>query len=433
MATISASLPRLHPIPPHADLPRIIKFDVLAAHTDAGAFVTERQALAPPADGPDEVYWSQVRSQFDMVSGLTFLNNGTYCPPPRLVLETQKRWQRHLASYPADDSAVARLEQVRARTARFVNADADEIVLTRSTTEGINLLAHGLDWREGDEILLDRHDHFTAFQSFLALTVRHGVKLRFVDLGTEPGSTDEIVDAYAAAITPRTRLLFVNWVNYRTGFQMPVKALSDLARRHDLLVSVDAAQAFGAVAIDLSALDVDHLVAPSHKWILAGPGTGFAYFSRRIIDRVWPTAGPAYGPGTQDGWAATARKLDNHGPKNLPSEMGFLEALEFHDTIGSDIVRERLGYLTNRLKVGVQDMPWGRLLTPLDADRSSALVSFDVGDDRSADVVAAQLFERFGIKVNSEEFVQLNALRISPHIYTAPAQIDYFLSCLRLL
>lgn len=417
--------------PPEKDMPPIIRLEQVGAYAILdGGFATARADFAPSATGPDAAYWNRIRSQFDIVNGLTFFNNGTYCPPPRIVLETQKRWQRHVASHPHHHMRTDLLEQVRARTAALVNADSDEIALTRSTTEGINLLTQGLDWQEGDEIILDRYDHFTAFQSFLNLTRRHGVKLVFVDLSAEPGSDENIIARYAAAITPRTRVLFLNWVNYRAGFRMPVKALAELGRRHDLIVSVDAAQAFGAIPIDIADSGIDHLAAPSHKWILGGSGAGFAFFSKRIIDRVWPIAGPAQVRGGPAAWKNTARKFDNHGPKNLASEMGFLEAIDFHNEIGGEIFRGQLEHLSRRLREGLDEVGWGRVLTPRSARHSAALTAFHVGEDRSADEIAGLLWERFRIKVNSAAFAALNALRISPHIYNTEGQIRYLVDSL---
>ncbi|KXU30499.1 hypothetical protein A0J57_18855 [Sphingobium sp. 22B] len=422
-----------HPLPPVSALPPMIKIEAFGLMAFAGAqFATDRAQFAPPAEGADAAYWERIRSQFDFVNGLTFLNNGTYCPPPRLVLETQKRWQRHLASHPQDHDRQDLLEQVRAKAAAFVNADVDEIALTRSTTEGLNLLAQGLDWREGDEIVLERGDHFASFQSFLTLTGRYGVKLVFVDLGPEPGSPEEIVAAYAAAITPRTRWLVMNWVNYRTGWQMPVKALAELGRSHGLMVSVDAAQAFGAIRIDVAELGIDHLAAPSHKWILGGSGAGFTYFSKRILDRVASTSGPEWLPGTPPAWRHSARKFDRQGPANIATEMGFLEALEFHDVIGGELFRGRLRQLSERLRTGLREIAWGRVVTPDAPEQSSALTAFLCGE-RSADDVERQLLDRFRIKVNSEAFVGLNVIRVSPHIYTSEAQIDYFIEAMKAL
>ncbi|MEC3909172.1 aminotransferase class V-fold PLP-dependent enzyme [Sphingobium sp. CR2-8] len=294
-------------------------------------FATDRSAFAPPEGGPDAIYWNRIRSQFDIVNGVTFFNNGTYCPPPRIVLETQKRWQRHLASHPQDSVRTDLLEHVRARTAALVNADADEIALTRSTTEGINLLTQGLDWKEGDEIILDRNDHFTAFQSFLNLTRRHGVKLVFVDLSAEPRSDADIIAKYAAAITPRTRILFLNWVNYRAGFRMPIKALAELGHRHGLIVSVDAAQAFGALPIDVVDSGIDHLAAPSHKWILGGPGR------LRLLQQAHHRSGLA--DRRTRACAGRARGMEGHGTQvrqSRPQESRVRNGLPGSDRILRD-------------------------------------------------------------------------------------------------
>ncbi|WP_442802144.1 aminotransferase class V-fold PLP-dependent enzyme [Sphingobium sp. CR2-8] len=160
---------------------------------------------------------------------------------------------------------------------------------------------------------------------------------------------------------------------------------------------------------------------------------GFAFFSKRIIDQVWPIAGPAHVPGAPAAWKDTARKFDNHGPKNLASEMGFLEAIEFYETIGEDVFHGRLEYLSRLLREGLEEIRWGKVLTPRSPQRSAALTSFHVGDTRSADEVTTLLWERFQIKVNSSAFASLNALRISPHIYNTESQIRYLVDLLATL
>jgi len=137
--------------------------------------------------------------------------------------------------------------------------------------------------------------------------------------------------------------------------------------------------------IDIVDSGIDHLAAPSHKWILGGSGAGFAFFSKRIIDRVWPIAGPA----APAAWKDTARKLDNHGPKNLASEMGFLEAIEFHQTIGEDIFHGRLEHLSRTLRESLDEISWGRVLTSRSTEHSAALTAFHVGDSRSAEEIAS--------------------------------------------
>ena len=108
---------------------------------------------------PDDAFWEQVRSQFLIDPDLTYMNNGSLGPMPLAVLEANDRSARHLAENPIDYQLEAEREEVRTRLAAFVGADADEIAITRSTTEGMNIFAHGIDWRPGDEVLVCTHEH----------------------------------------------------------------------------------------------------------------------------------------------------------------------------------------------------------------------------------------------------------------------------------
>ena len=184
-----------------------------------------------PAGTPDEAYWRKIRSQFSLRDDLAFLNTGTCGPVPRPVLDVQDHYSRELARDPSNNFRGAELSSVRKRLAGFVNASPDEIALTHSTTEGLNLFAHGLDWKPGDEVLLGTQEHFSAHEAYLWVEKRYGARIVWAEIPAAPESVEQVVALYAKAITPRTKVVVLSEVAYTSGLRLPLKELSDLA--HD--------------------------------------------------------------------------------------------------------------------------------------------------------------------------------------------------------
>ena len=170
-----------------------------------------------PTGALDEAYWWKVRSQFNVVDGLTFMNNGTYGPTPRVVVDAFARLNNALAEDPTNNYWNEGRDQVRARMAAFVGATADEIALTRSTSEGMNIFIRGFDWKPGDEVVYCTHEHGGGIQPLLQVEARYGVKLVKIEVPSPPESVDQIVTIYERAMTPRTKMIMVSHMTYVTG------------------------------------------------------------------------------------------------------------------------------------------------------------------------------------------------------------------------
>ena len=174
-------------------------------------------------------YWWKVRSQFNILDGMTFMNNGTEGPVPRVVVEANEKFFREIAENPSNNYRREEVDVVRGIVAKFVNADPGEIALTRSTTEGMNLFTHGLEWKAGDEVVYCDHEHGGGIGPYTTLAKRIGIKPVIISIPSPPTSVDQIVGLYEKAITPRTKVIMVSHMTYVTGLVTPVKELADLA------------------------------------------------------------------------------------------------------------------------------------------------------------------------------------------------------------
>ncbi len=381
-----------------------------------------------PTGALDEAYWWKVRKEFNIVDGLTFMNNGTYGPTPRNVLEATARYDRDLSEDPSNNYGAAARDAVRARMAAFIGVTADEVVLTRSTSEGMNIFTLGMDWNAGDEAVLSTHEHGGGIQPLTHMQDRRGIKLVRVEIPSPPESVDQIVKIYERAMTAKTRLLMVSHMPYVTGLVMPIKELAELAHSKGALISIDGAHPLGMLDLDLKATGVDHYAAAGQKWLLAGSGTGMCYVKRSVQDKIWPLMGYADLKTANDPKAASfgARKYELGGQRHVPSALGIGHAIEFHEAIGKKNIEARVRQLSTRLRKGLQEIPGVKMWTSADPQFAAGLTLFSVRDIPMANVVKAVYdFNRVWIRTMGTG--NLNAVRAATHLYNMPEEVDRLL------
>ena len=413
----------------------------------AGGFLSfqalARPAAPPlpsePAGVPDEAYWGKVRQEFSLSDGLAFLNNGTCGPTPRKVVETHQRYDQELAANPSNNFRAQELDGVRRKLAEFVNASPAEIALTHSTTEGLNIFARGLDWKPGDEVVLSRHEHFGGYEPYQALEKRSGIKIVWVDLPAPAESPEQIVHIYERAFTPRTRAIMVSQVMYVTGLVTPIRELAALAHSRSALISVDGAQSFGVLPLDVRAADIDHYAGPGQKWLLAGTGTGFSYFKQDLQDRIWPLYGhydpagsPEHGPGANPERVHSARRYERSGQINIPAALGVATALDLQLAIGKANIEARARQLGSRLRTGLKEIPGVKLWNSNDPRLSANITSFAIRDLPPAGLVA-YLLSRERIQVRAAKLGDVSAVRVSTHFYNTLEEVDHLLKAVRTL
>ncbi|CAN0348010.1 unnamed protein product, partial [Ectocarpus sp. 4 AP-2014] len=176
-----------------------------------------------------------------------------------------------------------RLNETRQKAARLMGASSDEVALVHSTTEGINLVAEGLDWREGDNVVVLADEFPSNLYPWMQQAWR-GVETRTVP--TDQGRLD--LDALRGACDDRTRVVSVSWVGYASGYRQPIEAIADIAHSAGALFFLDAIQGLGVFPLDLAQAPIDFLAADGHKWMLGPEGAGVAYIRQQHLERLRP-------------------------------------------------------------------------------------------------------------------------------------------------
>ena len=371
-----------------------------------------------------------LRREIPSLQRLTYMNTGWSGPPPRRVAQALKdRVDYEMEEGPttAQVHQAGRAVQAEAReaAAKLFSTSVDEVLITRNTTEGLNIVLSGLDWKEDDEIVVCDLDHSSVLVTSQITAQRHGLKVHIVSL--EPhDSRDTILEKFEAAFSPRTRLLFVSHVQYTTGLRMPTEGLRQLTADRGVLFMVDGAQTGGHLNLDMPEQGFDFYSIPGQKWVLGYEGVGALYIRQEHIERIHPahsggraavTTGNPYDfqpiPTTMEKFLG--------GSASVPLQAAFLEATRFLQEIGIPAIEERNLDLASLLKGKLVEVPGVEVLSPSERRDSSGLVSFAVTGQEPEEVVS-QLWEQHQIVVRPVHFPE--AVRASLHFFNTEEEVE---------
>jgi selenocysteine lyase/cysteine desulfurase len=404
-----------------------------------------RTAALPPGGVPDAAYWRLVRSHFLIEEGLTYLNTGTCGLQTRETAALERRIRDEMALN-FNRYFVTRLidrgfREVAGRVAAFVGADLDGISFTSGATEAMNYIANGLDLSPGDEVLTTSHDHQAGLYPWRLLARRRGVVVRQLDWPSPPASATAIVDLFAQAMTPRTRVLSFCHVQYTDGSVLPVRDLCELARRHGAISVVDGAQSVGMLPVAMRDLGCDFFATSLHKWLGAPYGTGLMWVRADWRDRLWPTVVESY-----DGWDAE----DRYGRVTGGSGLDFVEhwpatmikhstnvhyygaafwatapAVAFQEEVGPARIAQRARQLASRLRDGLTQLRGVTVVTPDAEGLSAGLLAFKVaGADAKTLSRAISRDDRLVVRSVVHDGIGFEVLRACLHLYNTEEDVD---------
>lgn len=370
--------------------------------------------------------WARWRAEFPITErpGIHF-NHAGVSPISRRVAAAvaafAEDWLRLDATMQQPWSA--RVAATRAGFARLVGARADEIAFVKNTSEGISLVAAGIEWRAGDNVIAVDGEYPSNIYPWFGLR-RWGVETRLV----APRRGRVHVEDVAAMADARTRVVAVSFVDWNSGARTALAPLGEWCRSRGILFCVDAIQGVGAVRLDVERDHIDCLAVGGHKWLLAPEGCGCLFVSQRVADRVqsvlhgWKSVTDAetylpyhFNP------RSDAAKFEPGSPSVL-GEAALGAAIDLLLEIGPAAIEERIMDITDRLAAGLRARG-AEIVSPWAADERSGIVVFRLGDDpqRLCNALTAR-----GIVVR----VRGGGVRCAPHFYNDEGDIERFLECL---
>jgi selenocysteine lyase/cysteine desulfurase len=392
--------------------------------------------------------WAKVAAEFSFVPGLIYLNTGSEGSMPRRLqaelAESVAKWASSPSQAFFNDPLLKSLEKPnRARMAAFVGAPPEDVLLTDNTTMGLAMVIIGMPFRQGDEVITTQHDHFSMFSPLDVVAKTSGISVVELPLPSPPASAAEIVAAFEAAITPRTRALCFSHVTFTTGLRMPVAELCALARSKGIATVVDGAHALGMLDLSLGELGCDFYSASGHKWLNGPPGTGILYIRDAEANPWGLSAILSERSSSVGNGMSIADALQKRGELDGPAYLTLSRTADFAAEIGKQAIEDRILALSDRVRTRAAET-WGpQCLYSVGTEAEtealrSGLVAFLPSSDPLAGYdadfvnrVVNDLVAR-GFWVLCTQFPnadgdtnrQLNALRVSTSIYNNEVDVD---------
>jgi isopenicillin-N epimerase len=383
--------------------------------------------ILPAGPAAGEPFWTSVRAQFVMPPDLAVMNAANLCPASRPAAECLTRESQSVDVDPSPNNR-ARLmpekEKTRVALAEFLRVAPEEVIITRNTSESNNLVSNGLDLKPGDEVLLHEDNHPSNLTAWKEKAKRFGFSVVVVPQKNPHPGMEYYVDAFAKAITPKTRVMSVTHVSSTVGDLMPAKELAALARSRGVLFLLDGAQSFGLLDVNLSDIQPDFYSGSAHKWPCGARECGVLYVNKTAQPKLWPSVYSAY-PGA----VGFSKTFESFGQRDEATMLALHEALKFQAKVGRAAIEARSRALTTQLMEGLKKLPGIVNWTSPVAERRVAVVSF-VPAALDANKLANALYANDKIGITTRGGQDRPGLRVSPHFYNSPAEVDRLVASL---
>ncbi len=365
----------------------------------------------------------QIRSELPITSKYIYLDHAAVGPLPTKVAEAAKRvvdekcegdlhWQ----------SWEETVEATRESIAALIGGTTGEVALVHSTSDGLAIVANGLSYEKGANIVTCDMEFTSNLFPWQALTRRQSLELRVVR--NRDGKL--LMEDFSNVIDSHTRLVAVSHIQYSNGFKINLGELSKIAHASGAYIVTDGVQAVGQMPVDVSKLGLDFLATSGYKWLLSPISTGFLYVRSGLLEELWPTIvgyrsdeNPMEFDFREFRPARTARRYED-GQLNFPGFAGMNQAIRFLQGVGLETIWSRILSLVDRLTDGVGRSKEVQVRSCLDQESKTGIVNIGCGD---ASLVAERLLKR-GIVTS----VRGGGLRISPHFYNTENEIDALIS-----
>ncbi|GIW93396.1 MAG: aminotransferase class V [Pirellulaceae bacterium] len=296
--------------------------------------------------------WRDVAAQWTLRPDVTYLNHGSFGPPPRPVQKAHHDWQKRLWEEPMD-FYVRQLpqawRQARRSVAEFLNTLDENLIFVENATAGMNLVAHSFPLEAGDEVLLTDHEYGAVRRIWEKRAVQCGATVSTVRLELPFTTAAAVVEQLSNAVTPRTRLAVVSHITSPTAVILPVGEIARALHRLGVTVVVDGPHALAQVPVDLEAIGCDFYTASCHKWLSAPFGSGLLYVAPAWHAHVRPLLW-SWGVLPPDVPAQWWQEFVWMGTRDPSAFLAVPAAIEWMKQIGLEAFRTRTHYLAQQAR-----------------------------------------------------------------------------------
>jgi len=370
---------------------------------------------------------TEIRENFPYLkTGKIYFDHAAVSPLPTTIKEKvdQYLYERSFTEINNYQSNLETISSLRENLAHLLNTASDRVAFTKSVTDGINILAQGIDWKNGDRIILNDMEFPANVYPFLNLK-KYGVEVDFVN--SKNGIIE--IDDIEKLITPRTKLVSISFVQFLSGYKADLISIGEICKENGIIFCVDAIQGAGIMELDVQRMNIDFLAGGSHKWLMGLLGLGYLYISEELQNKIdqknvgWLSV--------KDEWNLLDYKLDfksgaeryHTGTFSAIAVIALNTSLEFFKSIGfiniQNNILENTQYFLNTLaELGINPV-----LQHVSKNSIAGIVTFPIDNSQL-------IFEKL-VEKNIKGAVREGLLRFSPHFYNTKDEIDCLINELK--
>ena len=377
----------------------------------------------------DNDYWKLVRSQYDLHPDFINLESGYYNIIPKPTLKKQIEHIKRVnleGSFYMRKSRFKDKSTITSELANFVGCDSKNLVVTRNTTESLDLIISGFPWKSGDEAIYASQDYGAMQDMFEQIGKRHGVVLKKVSVPNHPKNDTELISLYESQITSKTRLIMISHMVNITGQILPVKKICDMAHSHGVEVLVDGAHCVGHFNFKIDSLNCDYYGSSLHKWLATPLGAGLLYVNNKHIPKIWPLIAD------HEKDPNKIQRLSHTGTHPVSTDLTIIDAIEYLNSIGIKKKESRLRFLKTYWQNALKDESNIVINTPFDPQRSCGIGNVGLKNMKPENL-AKRLYEEFGIFTVAIDYANVKGCRITPNIFTSENELDTFINAMKSL
>jgi cysteine desulfurase / selenocysteine lyase len=383
-----------------------------------------------------------IRKDFPVTKKKIYMNCGSFAPMSLYTIKSITDFLVRCSeegpdSTSAQEYITSLMKELRILTSQLINCEPEEIIFTQSTTEGLNYVASGLDWKKSDIIIArgGLHEHYANYFPWLNISKKYGVKLEETKIDNNGFFDLDKIDKIAK--NKNTKLITLSHVLYNNGAIMPVEEVGKIAKKQNMLYSIDAAQSVGTINVDVKKIGCDFLAFPGFKWICGPPGIGIFYCKKESAEMLTPKyIGGESAIITKEKnlvYAGSPQKFQT-GFRNYVGIAGLVSSLKYIQRLGANNIRKMNMDVANEIIDGLGKIRGISIFGPEDEKLRTSIVSFVI-DSVSPKITVSSLQEK-GIIVAERDIVgggKKKAVRASPHFFNTSNEASTFIQDIKII
>jgi len=372
-------------------------------------------------------FWLKIRSDYKLKPDYINLESGYYniIPTPTLnAMIEHAQMVNYEGSHYMRTVQWDNKKRMAQKLGELIGSNSKNVIITRNTTESLNLVIKGFPWKKGDEAVYALQDYGAMKVMFEQVTKRYGVVNKVVSVPNHPKSDKEIVNLYADAITSKTKLLMVCHMINITGHILPIKKICQMAHSKGVQVMVDGAHCVGHFEFDIEDLECDYYGSSLHKWLAVPLGTGLLYVKDDHIDTLWPIfAEHGREPGD-------ISRLNHTGTHPVYNDLSIENAIDYYNMLGGARKEARLRYLQEYWTRKVRNHQNIKVNTPKESHKACGIANVGITTMTPADL-SKRLMDDYKIFTVAIDYANVHGCRITPNVFTTTKELDVFVKALK--